>query len=239
MQLINHKAQSYVSCGAERVSAEGTEPRPEEGWDWLSAYACAEMIMIISFVNFFPQNWISNKAPIYLKIQVSSYLLRDPIWSKIFAHFLRIPAHVRGKKPPNDPLADGLGTAESVLLTWFWQAMVIRGEGAFGFGCHNSYYDDCSILDSIALDLWKLDIFVGAGFPWLLLQPKGRNRQLQEHPSLPPCSAVTLPFPPPLLYTWVCFCVSPKGPCESQRWFPEMKVICWKTFSSWVARQQK
>lgn len=38
----------------EQVQREGTEPRPEESRDWLSSYAHAEMIMIISFVYCIP-----------------------------------------------------------------------------------------------------------------------------------------------------------------------------------------
>ena len=39
---------------------------------------------------------------------------------------------MQGKKTPTnqmtEPLANGLGIAESVLLTWFWQGVVMRGK---------------------------------------------------------------------------------------------------------------
>lgn len=49
----------------------------------------------------------------------------------MLAQFLRIPANVGWGNPTNqttEPLANGLGIAESVLLSWFWQGRVLRGK---------------------------------------------------------------------------------------------------------------
>lgn len=59
----------------EWVQTEGAEPRPEESRNWLSGYAHAEMIMIISFVyclTFLKTEKINNEVYICLKIQESA-----------------------------------------------------------------------------------------------------------------------------------------------------------------------
>lgn len=61
----------------------------------------------------------------------------------------------------------------------------------------------------LVLDIENLDIYVGASFPWLLLQPKEESRQPQEHSSLPPQAAWRLEtdiYSSSLVCVGLCLC---------------------------------
>lgn len=71
-----------------------------------------------------------------------------------------------GGNPTNqmtEPLANSLGTADLVLARHG-----NKGEDAFGFKCHDSYYDDCTIPYS--------DIFLSSNFRYLKIRHLHRSR---------------------------------------------------------------